>query len=262
MFQKVRDWNIRRIVRRHPIPEGRWQQTLANIPMLRSLTVEETTRLRTLATLFLRRKSFIAAGDFTLIPPMCEVIAAQACYPILNLDFTWLDGWRTVIVYPGQFVRRHSEIDASGVMHQWTEVLRGESWQRGPLILSWADVTGSGHGHGYNVIIHEIAHKLDMLNCDADGFPPLHCSMRTSMWTQTFTDAYQALCAQLRRGEDPAIDPYAAESPAEYFAVMSEYFFELPQLIHAHYPRIYDQLAEFYRQDPAARDSSRQISTK
>ncbi len=253
MFEKLRDWNIRRIVLHHPIPDARWQRVLTNIPMLGSLSPEESARLRTLATLFLRRKSFVAAGDLALTTPMCEVIAAQACYPILNLDFSWLQGWHTVIVYPGQFLRRRSEIDDAGVMHQWTDVLRGESWRRGPVIFSWADVAGSGRGDGYNVIIHEIAHKLDMLNRDADGFPPLHRSMPIAAWTRAFTDAYEELQTQLQRWENPAIDPYAAESPAEYFAVVSEYFFELPQLVHTHYPAVYQQLAEFYRQDPYAR---------
>jgi hypothetical protein len=258
MFGFLREWNTRRIVRLHPIPEIRWQQSLGAIPILQSLSPEETARLRTLATLFLCRKSFVTAGDFVLAPWMCDIIAIQACYPILNLGFSWLDGWRTVIVHPGRFLRRRCEIDDIGVMHEWTDVLRGESWQRGPVVFSWADVAGSGLGDGYNVIIHEIAHKLDMLNRHADGFPPIHRSMPVRAWTRAFTDAYQALKADLQRGEDTVIDSYAAESPAEYFAVLSEYFFERPQPIHARYPQVYQQLAEFYRQDPYARLSNLQ----
>ena len=252
MLKLFRQWRDRRLIRRHPVASGDWGDALAAVPILDGLSDDESARLRDLATLFLRRKTFLPVQGLELSPAQKRLIAAQACLPILNLDFAWYDDWLTVIVYPGQFLSPRRMLDTAGVMHEWTEVLRGEAWQRGPVALSWADVVGSGTGSddGYNVIIHEMAHQLDMLNGAADGFPPLHRGMPGREWSRVFSEAYTDLNAAIERGEDPPIDPYAAESPAEFFAVLSEYFFERPDVIHRHYRPVYEQLAAFYRQDP------------
>jgi Mlc titration factor MtfA (ptsG expression regulator) len=252
-FRPLRDWLDQRLIQKHPIEPTLWANTLAAVPILQPLADSESLRLKELATLFLQRKRFLAVQDLALTPSQQLLIAAQACLPLLNLDFSWYADWLTVVVYPGQFLRPRREIDAIGVMHEWTEVLRGEAWQRGPVVLSWADVAGSGVGDGYNVILHEMAHQLDMLNGPADGFPPLHRSMPVSAWNRAFTEAYQQLNVTIARGNEPPIDPYAGQSPAEFFAVISEYFFERPAHLQHHYPKVYLQLAAFYRQDPLRR---------
>ena len=113
----------------------------------------------------------------------------------------------------------------------------------------------SGGWEGYNLVIHELAHKLDMLNGNANGLPPLHADMRVSDWAKVMQEAYDDLDRQLERNPDAetAIDPYAAENPAEFFAVTSEYFFSAPDLLYEAYPQVYEQLKLFYRQDPLAR---------
>jgi Mlc titration factor MtfA (ptsG expression regulator) len=123
------------------------------------------------------------------------------------------------------------------------------------VILAWPGVAASGTLDGYNLVIHELAHKLDMLNGDANGLPPLHADMRLSDWTQAMQAAFDALNAELDRNPDAAtaIDPYAAENPGEFFAVTSEYFFSAPDLLDAAFPAVYAQLRQFYRQDPLAR---------
>ena len=126
------------------------------------------------------------------------------------------------------------------------------------MILSWADAERSGDG--YNVVIHEFAHKLDMLNGDANGFPPLHADMDRARWSATFGAAYEEFCARVERREETAIDPYAAENPAEFFAVLSEAFFETPDAVRSEYPAVYGELAAFYRQDPALRLSRMTMS--
>lgn len=234
------------------LDEAVWRQTLAGIPIAAGLGEAEARRLREAATLFLHEKIFEQAGGIRLTEAMRADIAAQCCLPILNLGFDWLDGWRTVIVYPGEFVSPRKQLDEIGVMHEWEEILGGESWERGPLILSWADMEASGAGEGYNVAVHEIAHKLDALNGATDGFPPLHRGMSARLWHQTFATAYEDFNRRLDAGEDTEIDPYAAETPGEFFAVFSEYFFERPELTAAEYPDVYRQLAAFYRQDPLA----------
>jgi Mlc titration factor MtfA (ptsG expression regulator) len=126
------------------------------------------------------------------------------------------------------------------------------------VILSWADVENAGDADGVNVVIHEFAHKLDMLNGDANGFPPLHSGMSREAWGRAFTEAFKDLCRRVEAGEDTDIDPYAAEAPGEFFAVVSEAFFEMPDIVRETYPAVYAQLAEFYRQDPASRELPRE----
>jgi Mlc titration factor MtfA (ptsG expression regulator) len=243
----------KRILREALLPERPWLQSLADHPILRGLSQDEARRLRELATLFLHEKIFEPARSLELTETMKVSIAVQSCLPIINLDINWYEGWRTVIVYPGEFVRRREQFDDIGVMHEWEEVISGESWRRGPVILSWADVEASGRGEGYNVVIHEMAHKLDLLNGAVNGFPPLHRNMKPRAWSSAFTAAFDELNARLDAGEETPIDPYAAEEPGEFFAVISEYFFEQPDLVKAEFPAVYEQLSAFYRQDPAAR---------
>ena len=246
-------WRRRRVLHDALIEDIAWQKALRNHPILAGLTADELSRLRELATLFEHEKLFEPVRGLVLEPPMRISIAVQACLPILNLGFDWYDDWRTLIIYPAEFVRPREEFDPVGVMHQWEETLEGESWQLGPVVLSWADVDASGWGDGYNVVIHEMAHKLDMRSGDADGFPPLHRNMRTREWTVAFTAAFEDINRRLEAGKACPLDAYAAESPAEFFAVLSEYFFEQPQLVHVAYPEVYRQLGLFYRQDPARR---------
>lgn len=236
-----------------------WDAALAALPRLARLDADARRRLRELAGAFLREKNLEPVRGLQLTPAMGATIAALACLPILELGLDWYRGWRTLVVYPDEFIRPREEFDDAGVLHQWEEVLGGEAWERGPVVLSWADVQASGRGEGYNVVIHEMAHQLDMLGDGvADGFPPLHRGMRTRDWTAAFSRAFEDLNARVDAGEDTAVDPYAAESPGEFFAVLSEYFFELPDLLWDEYPEVYRQLALFYRQEPSPSPSLRQ----
>ncbi len=144
-------------------------------------------------------------------------------------------------------------MDEDGIVHQVREPMSGESWLAGPVILSWADAALRDGGPAYNVVIHEFAHKLDMLNGDANGFPPLHPGMDHREWSVAFGAAYEDFRGRVERREPTAIDSYAAENPGEFFAVLSEVFFETPGVVLGEYPDVYRQLSAFYRQDPAAR---------
>jgi hypothetical protein len=248
-----RDWRRRRILGQVRLDASLWQQTLNRYDFLRALSQQERVRLRDRVVLFLHEKAMHGAGGLPLRDDMRIAIAAQACILILNLDIDFYRGWVDIIVYPDEFVAEYEFTDDDGVVHAVKEPMTGEAWLGGPLILSWADADGAGQGTGYNVVIHEFAHKIDMLNGDANGFPPLHADMNRNEWAQAFTVAYEKLCASLARGEETPIDAYASEDPSEFFAVMSEAFFELPAVVHDQYPDIYGQLSRFYRQDPAAR---------
>ena len=246
-----------------------WNHATADYQFVKRLTVEENRRLRLIASDFLARKTFVGAAGLEIDELIRIQIAAQACILILELDVDFYDGWREIIVYPGQFAKTHDVMDEFGVVHTTRDPLAGEAWLGGPVVLSHADVAHTENavdrGDGYNVVIHEFAHKLDMLNGEANGYPPLHRGMSKETWKRTFLAAYLAFCKQVDEAEALApkdggraldaitIDPYAAQSPAEFFAVISEVFFEMPEAVHDAFPAVYQQLKAFYKQDPLTR---------
>ncbi|HEY9512230.1 MAG TPA: M90 family metallopeptidase, partial [Rhodanobacter sp.] len=240
----------RRLIVRRPIDEALWRDALRRCTSARRLGASDQATLRVLATLFLHRKSLEPTQGLQLEDVDRVLLAAHACVPILKLGLDWYDGWHSVIVYPAAFTPRREHMDAAGVVHQTNTILAGEAWGRGPVILSWADVLHIEQQPGHNVIIHEMAHKLDMLNGDANGFPPLHRRMDRRVWSRVFSTAWDRLRDEQRNGVELPIDPYALESPAEFFAVASEQFFETPATLREHLPDVYRQLEQFYRQHP------------
>jgi len=244
-------WRRRRVLNRARLSAALWQQTLADLPLLHGLNNAERQRLRELTILLLHEKSFEAVGGLVLTESMRLTLAALACLPVLNLDLDYYSGWASVIVYPDCFLVRHEYLDSAGVEHAGQRVLAGEAWERGPLIVSWADVERAHAGS--NVVIHECAHKLDMANGPANGFPPLHPGMDRTAWARDFTAAFNDLNEHLASGWGIPLDPYAATSPAEFFAVLSETFFTAPARLDAAYPAVYRHLKAFYRQDPEQR---------
>ena len=180
------------------------------------------------------------------------IIAIQACLPILELGIELLDGWQNITVYPEAFVVSRDQPDEFGIVHHDQHLLSGESWLRGPVIFSWQDIRldlQRWH-NGHNVIIHEIAHKLDGLNGKANGMPPLHIGMHSANWASAFSSGYQRLTRRLEHHQHVCVNPYAAASPAEFFAVFSEYFFCAPETLKIHFSDIYHLLCLYYRQDP------------
>ncbi len=250
MFDKIRNWRIRRLVARHPIAEPLWRDALRRCAPARRLGATDQAALRVLVTLFLERKSLEPTKGLELDDADRVLLATHACVPILKLGLDWYDGWHSLIVYPDAFVPRRTHTDAAGVEYETRNAMAGEAWERGPVILSWTDVLHAGREPGHNVVIHEMAHKLDMRNGDADGFPPLHRGMDRRAWSQAFTGAWERLQEARRHGDELPLDPYALESPAEFFAVASEQFFERPAALHQHLPEVYRQLELFYRQHP------------
>jgi Mlc titration factor MtfA (ptsG expression regulator) len=246
-------WRRTRILKRHLVPRSAFQTAIEHLPILHGLSAAELDHLHETASLFLHGKSFSAAGGADVDDNTQLKIALQACLLTLHLDESSYKGWNEIILYPDEFLRQHEVIDEAGVVHRSRDILAGESWLGGPLVLSMADVETSGLADGVNVVLHEFAHKLDMLNGDANGFPPLHRGMNSAEWARDFSTAYEDLCARIDAGEKTAIDPYAASDPAEFFAVLSEIFFETPALLHREYPAVYQQMRLFYRQHPLMR---------
>jgi len=269
----LKSWRRRRLLQRTWIDESLWRSVVAGLPFLDALDRSELARLRDMALIFLDEKEMHGAHGLVLADDVRLAIALQACLPALNLGLEVYEGWIGIVVHPGEFKVRREEVDESGVVHEWDDELAGESWPGGPVVLSWADVR-LGEA-GYNVVIHEFAHKIDMLNGDADGRPFAHSGMDVEAWHSALEDSYERFCAAVergaRRGRRPKnsrvaideggrelpFDPYAAEHPAEFFAVMSEEFFTDPLTLRDEFPELYRQLALFYRQDPVLRLDAR-----
>ncbi|MDO8842883.1 MAG: zinc-dependent peptidase [Methylicorpusculum sp.] len=245
----------RYILHHHAIAYNQWAGVTEKLSVLQGMTAVEKAHLRKLTTLFMHEKKFFGAQDFQLTDAMCLIIAVQACLPALELGIRCLSGWTEIIVYPAAFRISRDVKDAAGVVHHQEQALIGESWSRGPLIVSWNDVERDMQEKqsGRNVVIHEIAHKLDMLNGPADGFPPLPHGMAVPEWTTALSETYASLVRQVEAQHLTSINPYAATSPAEFFAVISEYFFCAPHTLHNRFADVYQQLQLYYRQNPLAR---------
>jgi Mlc titration factor MtfA (ptsG expression regulator) len=253
MFQLIQNWFNRRVIRRSTITPSQWDEAFTSLPLLRGISAEDKRTLQELAILFLHHKAFEGAHGLEVTDRMKLIIVLQACLPILRLGWGCYDQWMTVIVYPSGFAPKRVVRDEYGVEHQVQDHLSGEAWYRGPVVLSWDDTEHAGIIDGHNLVIHEFAHKLDMQNGDANGYPPLHKGMDSQAWADAFTAGHKDLKHLCSIGKNTGIDCYAASSPAEYFAVLSEVFFERPGIIKQHSAAVYQQLRLYYRQDPLSR---------
>lgn len=279
----LKAWRRRRVLRDHPLPDALWHATFSALrPLCAGIDSAAQQRLRAWSTLFVHDKAIYGAHGLSIDLSMRLCVAAQACLPLLGLDPDWYADWHSVVLYPDTFVAPRRHIDEAGVVHVERQALIGEAWADGPVILAWPDTRCDAQGpteppdppgpsaprisHGAvitqaasmtrtgNVVIHECAHQLDQRNGAANGMPPLHRGMSRTHWTEVFSRAYASLSAAVDRGSHHTVlDPYGAQSPAEFFAVASEAFFVQAQRLRLHEPALYRQLALFYRQDPAAR---------
>lgn len=242
-----------RALARRPIPAGLWKRTLVRYPFLQRRDDPGATELLRLTRLFLDRKEFTATGGLKLRDDMVVAIAAQACLPILRLGLDRYEGFVGIVVHPDQVLARRSVPDEAGVVHEYDELLAGEAVQGGPVMLSWRDVrvAGQSAAQGYNVVIHEFAHVLDMADGLANGAPALAGNIRPAEWSQTLGAEFDALVAAVDGGREILLDPYAAQGPEEFFAVVSECFFVDPQSLRQAHSALYALLTRYYRQDPA-----------
>ena len=237
--------------RNSPYAQADWQHLFAQLPAAAHLNRRERDRLARLAIDFLADKTIEGGGDTRVDERDHLLIAANACIPVLRLGLGWYDGWYSVLVYADAFISSGEYTDPFGIVHRNPRVLSGEAWLRGPVILARDDVLASMTPQDGNVVIHEFAHKLDMRNGTANGMPPLHRGMDRRTWTQALSRGYQTLCTSLESENPLPFNPYACESPGEFFAVMSEVFFMDPDHLRRHLADVYQQFTLFYRQQPA-----------
>ena len=255
MIEALRRWRERRVLRKAALPDALWRDACDALPFLAPYTPDDLARLRDRVVLFLDAKSIVGAQGHEVTPLQRTIIAIQACVLVLNLDLALYDGFENIVVYPGEFVPGVEYEDEFGVVHRQDDALAGEAMHLGPVILSWPDVLASADWDAaqMNLVIHEFAHKIDMVDGDANGCPPLPDAASRRAWQEAMQEAYDDFVARVDADEDTAIDPYAAENPGEFFAVLSEVFFAEPALLHDEYPDVYARFAAFYRQDLAGR---------
>ncbi len=246
-------WRWRRVQRR-PFPAA-WRAILRRrMPLYARLPPELQRRLRQRAQWLIAEKPFIGCAGLVVDDEMRVLIAAQAALLLLHPQAGRFAELRQVLVYPGPFVVERSSQDGSGLTHETSRALAGESWQQGQVLLSWLDVRAGAAdpGDGRNVVIHEFAHQLDQERGRANGAPWLGGREHYARWATVLGAEFAALRARLARGETGLIDAYAATSPAEFFAVASEHFFEQPQALARGHAALYAELARYYGVDPRA----------
>lgn len=254
MFKQYYIWKESRQVKALGFTRKQWESAVEDWPVMDRYVGIEREALFSTALRFLVRKNFIPGDGFQFTDAMCLKIATMACVPILHLGLDWYDHLHTIILYEGDFVPNRPYRGEDGVIHSRGPGLSGEAWQKGPLILSWDAVVKTGvharHGHASNVVVHEFAHKLDMLRDGANGSPPMHPDMNAGEWHTIFTKAWNRLEKDWAKHQPLPLDEYALTNPAEFFAVCSETFFEAPDQIKEKMPDVYRLLCQFYRQDP------------
>ncbi len=257
MFQRWRrQWQARQeaaALRRRAIADDLWKRTRVRYPFLQRRDPADEAELRRLTSLFLDRKEFSAVGGLVLTDAMAVAIAAQAVLPVLRLGLAAYDGFVGIVVHPDQVVARREVADEDGIVHEYDEVLAGESMEGGPVMLSWQDVRAAGGADGmaYNVVIHEFAHVLDGTNGEADGMPLLPAGLSVTQWRRTLGETLQRLRQAEARGARSVIDTYGAQGEEECFAVASEAFFVSPAALRREDPALYALLGRYYGQDPA-----------
>jgi MtfA peptidase len=225
-----------------------WESAWRSIPLLRRYGAIRAPLLALAGELVQRKRWLPLAGARFGIARRARTALLMAL-PVAALDVRWYRGFASVLLYPTVFRTRQRELDAAGVVHEWEEWRSGEAWARGPVVLALPEVAASGRGRGYNVVVHECAHQLDLLG-DGEGAPPLHRGMSRAAWSGALGAAWADHGARIEQGARTVLDPYAAQAPGEFFAVASEAFFETPRALRRAYPGMYEQFTQFYRLDP------------
>lgn len=246
-------------IKRTPFPE-QWEKIIErNVAHYSMLEEVERARLRALIQVFIAEKYWEGAGGLELTEEIRVTISAQACLLLLGLEHNYYQNVETIIVYPSTVVppqRKPGFFDNSIAPAGLQHPIIGQAFLQGPVIIIWDAALHDGRHpeQGHNVIYHEFAHKLDMLDGAADGTPPLRDRAEFRDWVKTCTEEYQRLLVDTERGKKSFLNAYGATNSAEFFAVATEHFFDQPGVLLDHAPELYRVLKEYYRQDPVLRN--------
>jgi len=229
-----------------------------NVRLYGTLTPEQQRSVREYVQVFTAEKHWEGCAEFAITDEIRVTISALVAILVVERTNEYFDHVLSVLVYPDTYVAEHDQTTRfGGIVEVGDSARLGEAWYRGPVILAWGDVLKEGRGErpGRNVVLHEFAHQLDMLNGrDVDGTPPLDTAEQDRRWIEVLKRRYRQLVQDCEAGRPTVLDCYGATNTAEFFAVATESFFEQPSTMKAHLGDLYGLLREFYRQDPAARE--------
>ena len=240
-------------LRRQPLPQGVEEILSRNVGLYSLLPDEQREQLHGHVNVFLEEKRFLGLGGQEITPEVAITIAGIACMLLLNREPSYFPGFSSILVYPDTY--EADQVDYDGVVETRKRSRRaGESWHRGPVVLSWSSVLQGAlnAGDGYNVVLHEFAHKLDEENSGTNGQPILHAAGHYREWAEVLGREYRSFADRVSRRKNKVIDEYGLTSPAEFFAVATESFFEKSTAMQRKLPDLYEQLKKFYAVDPAS----------
>lgn len=232
-----------------------WLEILENnIAYYHRLNSDDQAELRGDMQIFLDEKKFEGFDGMEITDEIKVTIAAQACVLLLHRETDYYPTLHTILVYPHSFYSQIKHKLAGGIIEEGEQGRLGESWYRGPVILSWDDVKRSAHDHndGHNVVFHEFAHQLDSESGANEGAPLLPNHSSYIAWARVLSEEYQELIDHIKKHHKSDISAYGATNPAEFFAVVTEYFFERPIQLQKRHPELYDQFKNFYKLDTVA----------
>ena len=245
----------RRRLKDQPFPR-QWAAILErNVPCYRALPPDDQRELQGHIQVFLDEKRFEGCAGLEITDEIRVTVAAQACMLLLHRQSDYYPRMKTIFVYPQGYLTRSVATGAGGIVTETDGLRLGESWYRGPVVLSWDDARkGAADARdGHNVVFHEFAHQLDSETGEHDGAPVLPRRSMYIAWARVLGGDYRRLIDDIARDRKTALRAYGATDPAEFFAVATEAFFEKPRALRRRHPSLYEQLRGFYRQDPAAR---------
>jgi MtfA peptidase len=226
-----------------------------NVPYYQILTLDERNELHGHIQVFLNEKEFEGCEGLEITDEIRVTIAAQACILLLNRQTDYFPLMSSILVYPHSYFAFASQRQPGGLVQEGIQARLGESWKRGPIVLSWDNVLrgAADPNDGHNVVFHEFAHQLDSESGAMDGAPSLPKATMYTAWARVLSNEYNSLLIDIEQNHQHLIDAYGATNPAEFFAVVTEAFFEKPLQLKSHHPDLYEQLQSFYQQDPASR---------
>jgi MtfA peptidase len=251
----------RRKILAQPFPSESLEILRSNVPYYELLTETEKGRLRDDLRILIAEKYWEGCGGLKLTDEIKVTVAAQACLLLLGIEHDYYPMLQSILIYPSGYQAPDSTVIGGGVIIEGTSERLGEAWYRGPVVLSWdaASHDARNFGEGRNLVFHEFAHQLDMLDRAMDGTPPLRSRGEYQRWQQVMSAEFQRLVEASGSGEATLLDHYGATDVAEFFAVATECYFGRPTEMLAHHPRMYEVMREYYRQDPAARISQNDV---
>ena len=240
-------------LRADPIPPEWAAIVERNVVLARRLPPADRERLLRLVQVFLDEEPMEGCNGLELTEEIRVTIAAQASLLLLKLRYPRYPRLKRILVYPGTFVPHRLEAPApTGAIYQAPVPELGEAWGSGTVVLSWPSSLSGGRNRSdaHNVVLHEFAHELDQENGVADGVPILEPPSSYRVWGYVMGQHFTRH-RQLVEQAAEKLDPYGATNRAEFFAVVTEAFFEQPHELLREAPEVYEELRKFYNQDPA-----------